>query len=279
MSLLHRLTWVLVLGLMAWATSTVAAPQKSTQSFSAEDLSFFAKEVRPILQSNCALCHDSGKHTSGFSVESRESILAGGNRGPAAEPGKPEQSRLIQAIRFNGELKMPPTGKLADKDIAVLERWVALGLPAPSSMAVKKESSAASATHWSFQPIQRPSEPSVKNTAWARNAIDRFVLARLEKEGFTPSPEASRSMLIRRLSLDLVGLPPSPAEVNEFLADRRADAYERLVDRLLASPHYGETMGPALVGPSPLCRFEWLQYRRFPGDLDVPRLGDQRSQS
>ena len=114
MSLLHRLTQVLVLGLMAWATSIVAAPQKSTQSFSAEDLSFFAKEVRPILQNNCALCHDSGKHTSGLSVESRESVLTGGNRGPAAEPGNPEQSRLIQAIRFNGELKMPPTGKLPD---------------------------------------------------------------------------------------------------------------------------------------------------------------------
>src|SRR5258706_12570819 len=125
-----------VLGLMCLATSAVAAPQKSTQGFSAEDLSFFAKEVRPILQNNCALCHDSSKHTSGFSVESRESVLAGGNRGPAAEPGKPEQSRLVQAIRFNGELKMPPTGKLAEKDIAVLERWVALGVPAPSSMVV-----------------------------------------------------------------------------------------------------------------------------------------------
>ena len=124
-----------VLGLICLATSAVAAPQKSTESFSAEDLSFFAKEVRPILQNNCALCHDSSKHTSGFSVESRESVLAGGNRGPAAEPGKPEGSRLIQAIRFNGELKMPPTGKLADKDIAVLERWVALGLPAPIAVA------------------------------------------------------------------------------------------------------------------------------------------------
>jgi hypothetical protein len=227
-----------VLGLICLATSAVAAPQKSTESFSAEDLSFFAKEVRPILQNNCALCHDSSKHTSGFSVESRESVLAGGNRGPAAEPGKPEGSRLIQAIRFNGELKMPPTGKLADKDIAVLERWVVLGLPAP--IAVGKESSGGSATHWSLQPIRKPSEPSVKNTVWARNAIDRFVLARLEKEGFTPSSEASRSMLIRRLSLDLVGLLPSPAEVNDFLSDRRPDAYERLVDRLLASPHYGE---------------------------------------
>jgi Protein of unknown function (DUF1553)/Protein of unknown function (DUF1549)/Planctomycete cytochrome C len=241
MFLFHALTWVL--GLVTLATLVVAAPQKSTQTFSAEDLSFFAKEVRPILQNNCALCHDSSKHTNGFSVESRESILAGGNRGPAAEPGKPEQSRLIQAIRFNGELKMPPTGKLADKDIAVLERWVALGLPGPSLMAAKKESSLASATHWSFQPIRKPPEPSVKNTAWPKNAIDRFVLAQLEKEGFTPSPEAIRSRLIRRVSLDLVGLPPSPAEVNDFLSDRRADAYERLVDRLLASPHYGERWG------------------------------------
>src|SRR4030095_11559068 len=97
------------LSLMTLVASAVAAPQKSTQSFSDEDLSFFAKEVRPILRNNCALCHDSGKHTSGFSVQSRGSILEGGNRGPAAEPGKPEQSRLIQAIRFNSELKMPPT--------------------------------------------------------------------------------------------------------------------------------------------------------------------------
>lgn len=230
-----------VLGIGYLATSALAAPQKSAQS-SAEELSFFAKEVRPILQKNCALCHDSGKRTSGFSVDSRESILAGGNRGVGAQPGKPEESRLIQAIRFNGDLKMPPTGKLANKDIAVLERWVALGLPAPSSMTVQK-GTAATVTHWSFQPIQRPPEPSVKNTAWARNAIDRFVMARLEQEGFSPSPEASRSRLIRRLSLDLIGLLPSPAEVNEFLADRSADAYERLVDRLLASPHYGERWG------------------------------------
>ena len=141
MSFFRPLKWVL--GLMCLAASAWRRQQKSTQSFTAEDLSFFAKEVRPILQNNCALCHDSTKRTSGFSVESRESVLAGGNRGPAAEPGKPEQSRLIQAIRFNGELKMPPTGKLADKDIAVLERWVALGLPAPSSMAAQKESSAS----------------------------------------------------------------------------------------------------------------------------------------
>ena len=154
MSFFQSLTWVL--GVICLALSAVAAPEKPTQSFSGEHLSFFEKEVRPILQNNCALCHDSSKRTSGFSVDSRESILAGGNRGPSAEPGKPEQSRLIQAIRFNGEPKMPPTGKLSDKDIAVLERWVVLGLPAPSSTAAKKESSAASATHWSFQPIQRP---------------------------------------------------------------------------------------------------------------------------
>jgi hypothetical protein len=241
MALFQSLIWGF--GILCLATSAVSAPQKSTQSFNAEDLSFFEKEVRPVLQNNCALCHDSSKHTSGFSVESRESILAGGNRGPAAEPGKPEASRLIQAVRFNSELKMPPTGKLADKEIAVLERWVALGLPAPASVAVKKEGPAATTTHWSFQPIQRPVEPNVRNPAWARNAIDRFILARLEKEGFAPSPEASRAKLIRRLSLDLIGLPPTPSEVNEFLADRRTDAYERLVDRLLSSPHYGERWG------------------------------------
>ena len=240
MSLFRPLKWIL--GLLCLAPSALAVQQKSAQSFTAEELSFFAKEVRPILQNNCSVCHDSTKRTSGFSVESRESVLAGGNRGPAAEPGKPEQSRLIQAIRFGGQLKMPPTGKLAENDIAVLERWVTLGLPMPSSVTVQKEP-ARNATHWSFQPIERPREPNVRNLTWARNAIDFFVLARLEKEGLTPSVEASRSKLIRRLSLDLIGLLPSPTELNEFLSDRREDAYERLVDRLLASPHYGERWG------------------------------------
>ena len=130
------------------------------ESFSAEDLSFFAKEVRPILQNNCALCHDSSKHTSGFSVESRESVLAGGNRGPAAEPGKPEQSRLIQAIRFNGELKMPPTGKLADKDIAVLERWVDLGVACADHRCRQERIFSEEALHIGpFNPFRGPRNP------------------------------------------------------------------------------------------------------------------------
>ncbi|MBM3802275.1 MAG: DUF1553 domain-containing protein [Acidimicrobiia bacterium] len=228
---------------MTAAAFTAAAQGKSIQSFSNEELAFFATEVRPILDKNCSLCHDAGKHTSGFSIESRESILAGGNRGPAAVPGSPQQSRLIQAVRFEGELKMPPTGRLAESEIAVLERWVALGLPSPSPGSGAKLFAAGNTTHWSFQPIRRLLEPKVKNTAWVRNPIDRFVLARLEKEGFEPSPEAARSRLIRRLSLDLVGLLPSPAEIREFLSDQRVDAYGRLVDRLLSSPHYGERWG------------------------------------
>src|SRR5262245_9130377 len=198
-----------VLGFIFFASWAMGI-QRPTENFTAENLSFFSNEVRPILQNQCALCHDSTKRMSGFSVESRESILKGGNRGAAAEAGKPEQSRLIEAIRYNGELKMPPTGKLADKDIATLERWVALGLSMPSATTAQK-APAKTTAHWAFQPIQRSREPDVKNTAWAKNAIDRFVLARLEKEGFTPSPEASRAKLIRRLSLDLTGLLPSPA--------------------------------------------------------------------
>ena len=231
------------LSLMILSAFSLDAAQRSAPGFSTEELTFFEKEVRPTLQKNCALCHNDSKRTSGFSVESRESVLRGGNRGPAAVPGNAEQSQLIRAIRFTGELRMPPTGRLPDKEIAVLERWVSLGMPAPSSGEVKKESAAVNPEHWSFRPIQKSAEPNVKNRTWARNAIDRFVLARLEKEGFMPSPEASRTTLIRRLSLDLLGLPPSPTEVSDFLADRRTDAYEQLVDRLLASPHYGERWG------------------------------------
>ncbi|MEW5975465.1 MAG: PSD1 and planctomycete cytochrome C domain-containing protein [Acidobacteriota bacterium] len=204
---------------------------------------FFERQVLPILQQRCIGCHSEAAPTSGLSLESREALLAGGNRGPAVVPGDPEVSHLIRALSYTADLKMPPTGKLPDSETAILTSWVKMGLPwsgaSPSSGKPKPRGS----THWAFQPIQRPPEPPVKNLSWVRNPIDRFVLARLEQKELAPSPEADRVTLIRRLSLDLTGLLPSLNEVDDFVKDARPDAYERLVDRILASPHYGERWG------------------------------------
>ena len=157
---------------------------------------------------------------------------------------------------------MPPTGPPLDAvQVAVLKAWIDAGAAGPA------DEVAAANKHWSFQPVVRPTEPAVKNEAWVRNPIDRFILARLEKEGVAaaqPSPEADRATLIRRLSLDLLGLPPSPKEVDDFIADQRPDAYEKLVDRLLESPHYGERWGR-----------HWLDLARYADSngysIDAPR--------
>ncbi len=211
------------------------------QDSSPEAMQFFEQKVRPILHTKCALCHNDKTKMNEFSLASRESTLHGGMRGPAAVPGDAAGSLLVQAVRHSGELKMPPTGKLSQPEIDALSRWVEMGLPWPEVNL--SEAPNAGAGHWSFQAIEKPGVPRVKETGRVRNSIDNFVLARLEKEGIDPSPEADRATLIRRVSLDIVGLTPSPKEVDDFVNDKAPDAYENLVDRLLASPHYGERWG------------------------------------
>jgi len=221
------------------ANLSLSASAPQTAAFSREDVVFFEEKVRPLLHSHCLMCHSREKKASGLSLEGRQDILAGGNRGPAAEPGKPDHSRFIQALAFTGELKMPPTGQLKSEQVAVLKRWVEAGLPWPEDQAMNVAKRTPS-THWSFQPLKQSALPEPKDRAWPRNSLDKFILARLENESLKPSPEADKVTLIRRLSLDLLGLPPTPTDVDAFLTDQRADAYDRLVDRLLASPHYGE---------------------------------------
>ena len=203
---------------------------------------FFEMRVRPLFQEKCAGCHSDEKRTSGLSLENKQGFASGGNRGPVAIAGKPEESRIIQAVEQSGALKMPPGGKLRAEQIEDLRSWVRAGMPWPEA-ALPAAGAAPKSDHWAFKAPARPPLPAIRNVAWPRNPIDRFVLARLEKEGLAPSPEADRTALLRRLSLDLIGLPPTPAEIDVFLADRRPDAYDRLVDRLLASPHYGERWG------------------------------------
>lgn len=201
---------------------------------------FFEQHVRPVLKTSCLPCHNQGSRTSGLALDRREDALQGGNRGPAVRPGAPGESLLVQAVEQSGDLKMPPGRKLKPEDIAALRKWIEQGAAWQADTVAAPR---PGLDHWAFQPPRRPGVPAVKNSSWVRNPIDSFILARLEREGIEPSPEASRNTLLRRLSLDLTGLPPSPREIRDFLADTSGSAYEKVVDRLLASPHYGERWG------------------------------------
>ena len=221
----------------------LAGANLPAQTFSAADVQLFESEIQPILAQHCLVCHNDDLKSSGLAFTSRAALLEGGNRGPAAVPGDAAASLLLRAVQHSGDLKMPPTGKLPAEQIAGIERWIARGLPWPSESVTAGESKSKKSDLWSLKPITKPQPPAVKNEAWPRNPIDRFVLARLEKEGIAPSPEAERATLIRRLSLDLLGLPPTPEQIEQFVHDKDPGAYENLVDRLLASQHYGERWG------------------------------------
>ncbi len=223
--------------------SLYIAAGERPKAFSPDAVRFFENEVRPVLSHKCSGCHNAKLLTSGFSVESREDILKGGNRGAVVSPGEPSQSRLIQAIRYQDELKMPPDDRLTPQQVSALVRWIEMDLPWPGRMSAAGSTPGNASSHWSFQPVQRPLQPTVSDPSWIRNPIDSFVLARLDKAGLKPSPEAPKATLIRRTYLDLIGLLPSLEEVTEFTGDNRLDAYEHLVDRLLASAHYGERWG------------------------------------
>ena len=224
-------------------------PPITSQAVSDAQAEFFEARIRPILEEHCFRCHGPRKQESGLRLDSRERLLRGNDAGPVVTPSRPDESPLVEAIGYRGPIKMPPKSKLSPQAIADLTTWVRMGLPWPESSGIKPKASvrdgaSASATrHWAFQPIRDPAPPPVKAKAWPRTPIDRFILAKLEAKGLAPSSQADRRTLIRRASFDLLGLPPAPEEVDAFEADRAPDAFERLVDRLLASPRYGERWG------------------------------------
>jgi len=215
-----------------------------------EELAFFEKRIRPVLVNRCYECHsaESDDLAGDLLVDSRATIRKGGSNGPAVVPGDIEHSLLIAAIRYqNDDLQMPPDERLPDEEIADLERWVEMGAPDPRTSATKYVGKpidvAAARQFWSLKPITKPALPDVQNSAWLGNDIDRFILAKLEEQGMKPAPDAEKRALIRRATYDLTGLPPTPAEVEAFLADDSQDAFDRVVDRLLESPRYGERWG------------------------------------
>ena len=215
-----------------------------------EQIEFFESKIRPVLAANCLSCHGAEKQKMSLRLDSREAMLEGGESGPAIMPGEPDSSLLIAAIAYSGDdqMPMPPKGKLKDEEIQALRQWVEMGAIWPESASPKlKDSPAASKidprSHWSFRPVIDPPLPAIKDSSWPRSPIDRFVLDKLEANGMRPVGQADKRILIRRAAFDLTGLPPSPAEIDAFLNDESGEAFTKVVDRLLASPNYGERWG------------------------------------
>jgi Protein of unknown function (DUF1549)/Planctomycete cytochrome C len=221
----------------------VAIPGLAAQSGHTEKIDF-SRDIQPILRARCFSCHGPQLQSNGLRLDRREDALRGGYSGQVIRPGESASSRLYQLIT-NGvvaegkRIVMPPTGPLAESETLLIGRWIDQGAvwPAETESASR---SRAWARPWSFEPIRRPSIPAVRRANWVRNPIDAFVLAKLEAAGIEPSPQAPRPVLLRRVYLDLTGLPPTPEEAAAFLADQQPGSYERLVDRLLRSEHYGE---------------------------------------
>jgi len=223
----------------------------------------FEKDIRPIFSRSCYSCHGEDKAEGGLRLDRKVDATRGGDSGPAFAAGKSTESRLIGYVTGENDdgTIMPPEGqRLSAEEISRLRTWIDQGAAWPAG----SDGAKRGADHWSFQPVKHVEPPAVKRRDWVRNGIDAFVLAKLETLGLAPSAEADRATLIRRLSMDLLGLPPSPADVTEFVSDARPDAYARLVDRLLASPHYGERWGR-----------HWLDLARYADsdgyEKDTPR--------
>ncbi len=228
------------------------APSNPAAAPSADNIRFFESKIRPLLAQSCFKCHGEEKQEENLRLDSRASALAGGDRGPAIVPGNPDESLLIKAVKHLDDLAMPPkeVKQLSREQIADLVLWIKSGAAWPDNgnQSIPTRRPGLKITdkdraHWSFQPIKRPPVPAVKNSAWIANPIDAFVLAKLEAKGLAPNPPAEKRELVRRLYYDLTGLPPTPAEVEAFVADTSPKAYDALVDRLLFSPQYGEKWG------------------------------------
>ncbi len=242
------------LALLALLVTSAAAPAQS-QELAPEDLEHFESKIRPVLVERCYQCHgaDPERIRAGLALVDAEGLRAGGDSGAVIVPGAPDDSLLVEVLRYEGPIKMPPDGRLPAAVVADFERWITLGAPDPRAtdtpvVAARSDSGGAydfgpGREHWAYRPMARAEPPAVANEAWVRGPVDRFILARLEADGLAPVAPATKRQLLRRITFDLTGLPPTPAEIGTFLADTRPDAYERVVDRLLASPRYGERWG------------------------------------
>src|SRR5579863_6686920 len=242
------------------ASRPLAISVSSAAAASSVGEEFFENKVRPIFANVCSECHGD-KATSGLQVFSREMLLLGGKRGPAIVPNDPEKSLMIQAVRQSGDLKMPKGGKLTPEEVQNLTEWVRMGAPWPKARPLLASGAGSfkilpeERSFWSFQPIKMPAIPPVKDVHWPKTNIDRLVLAKLEAKAIAPAPPADRRTLIRRATFDLTGLPPTPEEIDAFQKDKSPNAFAKVVDKLLASPRYGERWGR-----------HWLDVARYAED-------------
>ncbi len=211
----------------------------------AEKIEFFNSQVKPILQQNCFQCHGGGTEVEGgLQLTSREKILEGGDYGAAVSLESPADSFLLEMVGYGQETaQMPPDGRLDDTSLEILAKWINIGLPYPIQDTDVQPKSKPASDYWAYRPLKRPQVPSVNASDWVNNPIDAFILAKLEAHGLTPAAPASKLTLIRRIYYDLTGLPPSPEAVEAFLNNTSPDAYEKLIDKLLKSPRYGEKWG------------------------------------
>lgn len=227
-------------------TAPMAARGAEPRTISPEQAAHFEQKIRPLLIERCYQCHSTAKKVKGgLTLDSRRGWEKGGDTGPAVVPGKPDESLLVKAVRYqDADLQMPPGGKLADAEIALLEDWVRRGAPDPRDESATDKPTgtahAAAMSHWAYQPLSRVAPPSVQNTDWPLVEIDNFILAGLESKGLHSSPDAERHTWLRRVTLDLTGLPPTPDEIQSFVNDPSDQAWATVVDRLLASRSYGE---------------------------------------
>jgi mono/diheme cytochrome c family protein len=253
------------------ASTVTAAPEPEVVIAKADAVTpeqevFFESKIRPVLSTNCYMCHTQAA-SGGLRLDSREAILKGGRSGAVAISGKPEESLLVKAIHYDpsARVKMPPAGKLKADEVAALETWIKDGLPWPEAKIARPVLPAKAREFWSFQAPVKPAVPAV-NSTWVKNDIDRFVLAKLAEKNLKPVGDADKRTLIRRVTYDLTGLPPTAEEVNAFVTDKSPQAYESLIERLLASRAYGERWGR-----------KWLDLARYAdtsgsgGDNPIPQ--------
>ena len=258
------------LALLLPMLSLLGGPLARAGAPSPAETEFFEKQIRPLLAERCLNCHDAKKSRGGLQLTSRALLLNGGDSGPAAVAGQPDKSLLIKAVRYTDDLKMPPKEKLNERQIALLTRWVKLGLPWPESGGATVVQGGTfritpeQRRFWSFQPVAKPAAPKVKDTTWPCSDLDRFILAKLEAKSLRPARPADKRTLIRRAAFDLTGLPPTPEEVDAFLRDNSPAAFARVIDRLLASPAYGERWGR-----------HWLDLVRYTDSFDARGIGGE----
>ncbi len=235
-----------LVGVAVLAFTSLVQAADELPKIAPEQAEFFETKIRPLLAEQCYSCHGEKKQKAKLRLDSKAAILKGSEFGPIIVDNDPGKSSLIKTVHYNGDVKMPPAGKLKDEEIAALEAWVKMGAPWPGEAAVTHtgdEISEEQRKFWSFLPVRNYAPPSVKNGGWMSNPIDNFILNKLEARGLLPNKPAAKETLIRRATFDLHGLPPTPQEVQDFVNNNAPDAYEKLVDRLLASPHYGEKWG------------------------------------